>query len=333
MKHTTLIFTLLISIQLTAQSKSPVDFGFRHFRISHGSDTVDILVKSKKGEEHVPKPVLLFCQGSLPIPLIVYDEKGVYGVFPFQTDSLTKDFHLAIVGKPSVPLMLDARVLNEDMTYSDPETGKFPKGYSRRNFLDHYVQRDAASIRFLQRQDFVSKEKLVVAGHSEGSTVAAKLALTCKAVTHLIYAGGNPLGRIQSIIQQSRGRETDTDSARYAEMDFEYWEDVVSFRERLDDSHGDTYKATYDFSIPPIKYLERLRIPVFVCYGTRDRSMPFNDYFRAEMIRQKKKNFTFKAFIGLEHNFFGFKKDGQLDPDAFHWDDVAAEWLRWLRVH
>ena len=50
-------------------------------------DTVDILIKSKKGEELRPKPLLLFCQGSLPIPLLVkYNEngkQGVYNVFVF----------------------------------------------------------------------------------------------------------------------------------------------------------------------------------------------------------------------------------------------------------
>ena len=63
----------------------------------------------------------------------------------------------------------------------------------------------------------------------------------------------------------------------------------------MDDTIGDTFKATYDFSIPPIQYLEKLTIPVLVSYGTKDWSAPYNDYLRVEMIRKKKRNFTFKA--------------------------------------
>ena len=57
----------------------------------------------------VLKPLFLFIQGSLPVPLIMsYDENGKKGrlnVFGFNTDSLTKDFHVAIIGKPGVPFI------------------------------------------------------------------------------------------------------------------------------------------------------------------------------------------------------------------------------------
>ena len=43
---------------------------------------------------------------------------------------------------------------------------------------------------------WVAKSKLVLAGHSEGSTIAAKLATKNNKVTHLIYSGGNPNGRV-----------------------------------------------------------------------------------------------------------------------------------------
>ena len=78
-----------------------------------------ILIKSKKGEENTPKPIFLFCQGSLPIPLIIYEGKESFGTFPFNPDSISKNYHLVIVGKPSIPLIADVNTLQNDFTYLD----------------------------------------------------------------------------------------------------------------------------------------------------------------------------------------------------------------------
>jgi hypothetical protein len=120
--------------------------------------------------------------------------------------------------------------------------------------------------------------------------------------------------------------------AVYGESEFDYWEQVVNDKSNMDDTNGDTYKATYDFSIPPIQYLEKLTIPVLICYGTKDWSAPYNDYLRMEMLRQKKKNFTFKAYIGLEHNFFPLTTTGQPNYDTSNWDIVANEWWKWTKL-
>ncbi len=316
---------------LLGQNNSPEYYGFRHLQTVYEGDTVDILVKSKKGEEEKRKPLFLFCQGSLPIPLIItYNEngkQGIYNVFVFNPDSLSDKYHLAIIGKPYVPLVADKKTLNSDLTYKD-DKGQFPRKYIERNFLDYYVERNKAVVAFLRRQNWVSKDKLVVAGHSEGSTIAAKLALVTPLVTELIYSGGNPMGRMMSVIE--RDRMLETDSTRRVDIDMSNWEKVVADPENMDGLNGDPPKTTYQFSLPPIRYLETLKIPVLVTYGSKDAGAPFNEYLRVEMIRQKKKNFTFKAYIGTEHNFFPLKPDGTVNYDIFNWDKVAEDWRKWL---
>ena len=295
---------------------------------------VDILIKSKKGEENVKKPLFFFCQGSLPVPLIKYDEYGAYGTFPFIPDNLSEKYHLVIVSKPYIPVMSDFQTLSENYrTYVDSTSShplKYPKGYSDRNLLSYYVQRNIAIIKHLQKQEWVSSAQLIVAGHSEGSTVAANMAAECNKITHLIYSGGNPMGRIMSIIGQNRANETDTDSTKFGEESIKYWENVVKNKNSMDASQGDTDRATFEFSYPPIKYLEKLKIPVLVTYGTKDVSAPFNDFLHVETIRQGKRNFTFKAYVGTDHNFFPLNEDGKPDYDVFNWDKVADEWLEWL---
>lgn len=326
MKSLILTAFIFFGIHSVGQEKPPEDFGFRHLQTLYKGDTVDILIKSKKGEELKPKPLFLFCQGSLPQPLIKYDEKGMFGVFTFNPDSLAVDFHLAIISKPYIPIVSDIKTLGETYTYKD-SSGAFPYAYTQRNYLDYYVNRNIRAIEFLQKQKWISSNRLVVAGHSEGSTIAAKIASVFPKVTHLIYSGGNPMGRILTIIQQSRGKETD--STMDAERQFEYWQQVASDPGNMT-SKGDTYKATYDFSVPPIQYLLKLKIPVLVSYGTKDAGSPFNDYLRVETIRQKKSNFAFKAYVGTEHNYFPVRVNGDIDYDIFNWDKVADDWRKWL---
>ncbi|WP_315816886.1 hypothetical protein [Paraflavitalea speifideaquila] len=132
-----------------------------------------------------------------------------------------------------------------DLTYKD-STGSYPKAYSDRNYLDYYVNRNIEVIKYLQKQPWILRSTLVAAGHSEGATIVAKLASTFPRITHLIYSGGNPMGRIASIVVNSR---------RY------------------------------------------------------------------------KNNFTFKGYIGTEHNFFGVNPDSTTNYNAFNWDKVALDWL------
>jgi dienelactone hydrolase len=327
MKFLTVIFLFLITLQSIAQTKTPQDFGFRYIEFKYKTDKVDILVKSKKGDEEKPKPIFFFCQGSLPQPLIKYDEQGAYGVFPFNPDSLSSKHHIVIVSKPFIPLICDTKTLGNNFTYID-SSGQFPKKYLERNLLSYYVDRNIKIINYLQKQSWVAKKQLVLAGHSEGSTIVAKIASISPLVTHLIYSGGNPLGRIMSIIQQSRASETD--STRTGEQELAYWQTVVENKDQIDGALGDSYKTTYEFSYPPIEYLEKIKIPVLVCYGTKDWSSPFNDYLRVEMMRKGKKNFTFNAYLGNEHNYFPLNADNKPNYAIYNWDKVANDWLKWL---
>ena len=323
-----IILLLLLTTFAFGQNKTPQEFGYRHIVLKFKTDNVDILIKSNKGEENVQKPLFFFCQGSLPQPLIKYHADNVYGVFPFEADSLSKKYHLIIVSKPYIPVVVDYKTLSTSFNYVD-SSGKFPKEYSDRNLLSYYIPRNIAVLKYLQKQKWVTTTKLVVAGHSEGSTVAAKMAAGYKKITHLIYAGGNPMGRIMSMIGQSRANETDTDSTKFGEEEVKYWESVVKNKSDMDGSQGDTHKATFEFSQPPIEYLVKLKIPVLVSYGTKDWSAPFNDFMRINFIQQGKTNFTFQPYIGTEHNFFPLSANNKPNYDIFNWNKVAYDWLKW----
>ena len=63
-----------------------------------------------------------------------------------------------------------------------------------------------------------------------------------------------------SMIEEARYREENTDSTKYAEEELKYWESVCASKENMDDTHGDTDKATYEFSKPSLPLLLKLKI-------------------------------------------------------------------------
>jgi dienelactone hydrolase len=333
-KLSLLISSFFLTIILFGQKTNPEEYGFRYLQMLYKGDTVDILIKSRAGEEQIKKPLFFFCQGSLPIPLMIRyykdNKSAIYNVFPFtDLDSLSKDYHLVIVSKPAIPVIVDEKLLNNDMTYSD-STKKFPEKYVEHNLLSYYVDRNIKVIEFLRKQPYVSKNRLIVAGHSEGSAIAAKIAHSYPKVTELIYSGGNPLGRIMTIV--SRIRLVETDSLKQANLLFQNWKNIVASPTNMDGS-GDTNRSIFEFSYPaPMVYLMKLKIPVLVTYGTKDYGLiQAADYFRLEVIRLSKSNFTFKDYIGVEHNFFPVKTNGEINYDIDNWNRVASDWRIWLK--
>lgn len=327
MKRILLLF-ILLPITLIGQDKTPEFYGFRHLQMNYKGDKVDILVKSKKGEENIPKPIFLFLQGSTAKPLIITENGENYRVFPFYTDNIVSKYHVVIIGRPYIPVIFEKDKLH-GFEYVDTITKKYDKRYVERNVLDYYVERNKKVLDYLLKQKWVNKNRLVVSSHSEGSTIGSKLCSVYPKITHFIYSGGNPFGRFSNIIQQIREKEI-KDTTSNIEGTFNYWSKIVKEPNRMDNPEGDTYKSSFDYSIPPINYLRKVKIPVLVSYGTMDYCSPFNDYMRLEFIKDGKTNFTFNSYTGLEHNFFPKDKSGKVNEDEYNWDKVSDDWLKWL---
>lgn len=324
MRNTFSLVFLFISSLFFAQ-KTPEDFGFRHLKFNYQGDITNVIVQSKKGEENKRKPVFFWCQGSLPQPVLKYDKNGLYGTFPFDPNDFLDNYHLVIIGKPGIPVISDVEKLERDYTYKDT-LGKTPKQYSANNFLDFYVQRNNHIIKKLVQEKWISTEKMVVAGHSEGSSIAAKMAAANKTITHLIYSSGNPYGRILSMLAQSRFYDNDNQI-------FDYWKTVVENKNDLTTDEGDSYKTTFDFSVPASESIQKLKKPILITYGTKDWNAPYNDMFYVETIRKKIKNITFIPFPGLEHNYFPVNEKMEPNHEIYNWETVGKEWAKWLTAN
>lgn len=315
------LFLLLVSLIAFGQ-KTPEDFGYKHIRLVYKKTKVDVLIQSKKGEENIKKPLFLFCQGSMPQPLLKYDETGLYGTFPFDVKDFLDEFHVVIIGKPGIPVISNVKDLKNNFQYL-VENDSVPKMYSDNHYLDYYVNRNDFVIKKLLKENWISNSKLVVAGHSEGSTIAAKLATKNKKITHLIYSGGNPYGRILSMLEEDLYKRKKYDL-------IEYWKFIVENKDNLDYNGGDTYKATYDFSQPSAIYLKKLNIPVLITYGTKDWNAPYNNMLHIESIQLGLKNIEFKPYFDVEHNFFPINEKREPNFDIYNWENVGKDWKIWL---
>ncbi|OGX84536.1 hypothetical protein BEN47_16085 [Hymenobacter lapidarius] len=306
--------------QTVSRPRTPEELGYRHMVVMYGRDSVNVLVLSQPGEEKQKKPLLFWVQGSLPTPLVLYDRQGAFPVFPFHPKAVLKNCHLVIVSKPGIPLMADVEGRDANQMFGRTAP---PPYYCARNYLDYFVQRDVALLRYFKKQPWVDKSHVVAAGHSQGSTIVAHLAAVPGLVSHAVYLSGNPLGQLMSMLDESRQRE---DSVA-AVATFRRWQTAVT-HPALADCVGDDPRSLFGFGAAPLPVLLRAQVPVFVGYGTRDHGVAGDDFLRLECIRLHKTNFTFREYTGREHNFFGFK-GGQINYDDFYWDAVGDEFLRW----
>ena len=320
-----LVLLLLLPLRSPAQTtpaaaRTPEAFGYRHLTVMFGRDSVQVLLMSKPGEEKLKKPLLLFEQGSIPTPLVLYDERGAFPVFPFHPKKVLESCHLAIISKPGIPLTFDVTGQDPNRIFREHQP---PAYYCARNYLGYYLRRDEAVLRFLKKQPWVEASRVVISGHSQGTAVVAHLAAVPGLVSRAVYLSGNPLGRLMSMLAESR-QTADTTGAAWT---FRRWQQVVADPTRTD-CQGDDPRNTYGFAASEMPELLRTRVPVFVGFGTLDRGVAGDDYLRLETIRQHRTNFTFREYPGREHNFFGVK-NGQPDYDDFYWDQVGEDFLRW----
>ena len=321
------IFTglvLLMSTVLFSQNSLTAEsFGFRHIQIPFKGDQVDILVKSKKGEELLKKPLFFYVQGSTARPLIVHN--GKFRVTAAMTEGFfEEDFHYVILSKPGLPLVVhESEMTNRN--YKDENTNKPPTKYIEDNNLEYYTERNLIILDSLISKPWVDTSRIVVAGHSEGSTIAAYMAAGHKSVTHLIYSGGLPyFSRILAMVVQDRKAELNGKKSWVKET-YSYWKDVMEHPDAIDRNEGwDSNKSTYSFSKSENDILKSIKIPILVSFGTFDEAAPFNDMFHIEVISERIQNIDFKEYVGKDHYYVSSEGEDHLDT-------VMSDWKEWLQ--
>jgi pimeloyl-ACP methyl ester carboxylesterase len=235
---------------------------------------------------------------------------------------------------PKTPVLAKKEHLNKDYLYipNSDQPNRFLPEYVEADYLENYVNRASSVLSFLKKQNWVSFEKLVVAGHSQGTKIATKIAVQNHGVTHLGLFSPNPFGRIDQYVREARlnaqlGKISWGKADSLMNETYEFYhqihnEDSLKINPNLKawKSFNETY---YDDWLT-------LNIPIYLVYGTEDRSADLCDMVPLFFIEKDQNNLTLKRYIGLEHNFFEVSENGRANHEKGHWEEVMQGFVKWI---
>ena len=326
---------MFVSLFSFSQTRELFNNEVIRFNLPVKNDTIEFLVADTVLNRK--KPVLLYCQGSMPFPLF-YDLKGKKelfggGVSNFNLDSIRKQYHLVVISMPKTPFCVGENHLNRDYCHV-PDTANrqvFSKAFYQADVLENYVFRANKVINFLKKQTWVDKHKLVVAGHSQGAQVAVVLASKNKSITQLGLFSYDPFGRVEKIIRGIR-KDAETNKISWGKAD-SLMNDRYEFNKAIHDpeflKEHPEYLNWNSFAQSTIETLLKLKISIYVAYGTLDNSAALCDYLPVYFDRAKKENLTLKRYVNREHNFYGIDEKGRINYKDKQWVEVINSFVCW----
>lgn len=338
------IFCLISRVVFGQQSVRSVG-GYTTFTIPFEGDSVTFAVVAKQGELVKKKPIFLFRQGSLPIPLFVINPKTSrpsLTQLPITCYDQEADQYSITIAKPGIPLLVNDGYLGTLFsTRGNPDMKMYPPHYLQHNYLDYYVRQTNAVLAFVLKQPWADARRVVLAGGSEGYEVAIKTAYTNPAITHLIAFSGSLDGRMQGQIREERmkgytGEYTQEEAQRSVEGLQQIWAAVCRDSLNTTAQGGDPYKTTYSFSHSHnLSYLLSLNIPILIIYGTADVASTSNDILPMEFARRGKTNLTVKAYVNHDHTFYklSYGPDGKVVSKEYNGVAVERDYFEWLKAH
>lgn len=330
-KWKTALFFLLLSPISFCQTVVAGDF--THFSISTKKDTIDFIIAETDFLEK--KPILLFCQGSQPVPLFIeLENEEIWNTCfnNFDISQLKKDYHLVCISMPKTPLIAKQNQLNTSFAFitNSSNPNSFLKDFFRADFLENYTRRANKVLKFLRKQKWTEKSKLVVFGHSQGAKIALDIASKNKKVSQLGLFGYNPTGRIDQIARQAR-KDAETGKITWEEAD-SITQKNLEFFERVNNEEYHKKRPQYipwkSFSTPTIDKLLKIEIPIYIAYGSQDIIADFCDILPFYFVEHKKNNLTLKRYPNLNHNFFEVE-NGIINYKKRHWKAVINDFLDW----
>lgn len=270
MRKTLLALFCLFALTVSAQRPETINGEALHFQLKSKNDTIDFIVVDTT--TYQKKPVFLFCQGSLPLPLFfqtttkqTYMIGGV--VSNFDLAEIRKHYHLVIISMPKTPVVVDEKNLDPSYAYI-PDTSnrrQYSRAYLEADYLDNYRQRVEKVLNFLRKQNWVDNSRLVVAGHSQGSKVAVEIALKNKHVTQMGLFGANPFGRIDQFVRKAR-KDAEKGKMTWEQADQEMESNYAYYREifRTSPEEYPTVNTWKSFSTPQIDDWMKIKIPMYM---------------------------------------------------------------------
>jgi pimeloyl-ACP methyl ester carboxylesterase len=310
----------------------------RHFQLKKAKDIIEFILVN--GNVDTIKPVLIFCQGSAVIPLIIKYPDG-YKFIPslsnFDYKKLSQRYHIVVISIPKTPVEVDINKLDKGFQYvlDTSKIEDFAPGFVENDYLENYVFRANAVVDFLSHQKWVKRDKIIVFGHSQGAKVALGISVLNNKISKIGYFSGNPFGLMSQYIRKFR-READlgkidkSTAQKSIDEFYEVWTDINRDPESIKRKYGSSNRSWVSFSKLQLDDLLKLKQPIYVTYGTEDPGGSFCDLLPIYFTGSNKNNLTLKPYVGLEHNFFEVDTKGNINYEKSHWQEVIDEFIKWL---
>jgi pimeloyl-ACP methyl ester carboxylesterase len=259
------------------------------------------------------KKTVFFVGGSLPTSRYLKYNDTVYFTASQEILKLAFEYNLVVLGKPNIPILLDYKYVTKDHIYRD-STGSTPVEFLLNDNMAFYVESYNEIINQVSEEFELSD--LYIFGHSQGSRIAANVALRNDKIKGVILSSVDPLGRIATMIDKNYANFEKKDKT-------EFLQSVVSDGSNSTDSTfmNSTYYSWQSFSYPLIITMSKIEIPILMVYGTRDVNCP-NCYVYGYLDTYNP-NFYSLSYEGYNHNFFD-------DKGVKHWGEVIKDITSWI---
>ena len=335
-KSLLLFYFTLISLFTYSQERIP-GTDYTLFQLKNKQENIDFVVADTNFSQL--KPILLFCQGSQPVPLFI-DAKE-QGVFPiplsnFDLNVMKSNYHVVVISMPHTPLIVGPENLNRQHNYITDTSYQhsYSTDYLLADYAENYINRANLVLNYLFKQKWVDKNKLVITGHSQGARVAVGIAATNPKVTQLGLFGYSPQGRADQAIRQIR-KDAERGKISWQKAD-SLQQEQIKFYKLIHNKdtvrENPSLKSWASFSKSTLDQLVLLKIPIYIAYGSEDIIADGCDFIPHRMIENGKDNLTLKRYNGLEHNFFPVMENGEVDYKNGRWIEVMNTFLDWTKV-
>ncbi|GAB4028931.1 hypothetical protein [Spirosoma koreense] len=325
-------FLLLVSVHTSLKAQQTND-NYKHYTINHsklGKIEYHLDTINNKTEQ----PLLLWLDGSgcLPIRMIFTDGKNCclfFNTVMIDEDSLSRHYHIVFISKPGVPYkepdtirVKDFDTFNLGQYIENERSGsKCANEFVQRNSLDWRAEAGAEVLNTILTKNLVpiNKKRIIVAGHSEGAPVAAKLATLNPHATHVGCFAGPGLTHFYDFMLDARLKARAgllTPEAAQGRVD-SLMATVKSIMAQPQATNkfweGETYKRWSSYAEPMADNLLKLRIPTYVASATLDKNTISEsaDYLPIIFAQQGKTNLTYRSCLACDHWFNDTRPNGQ----------------------
>ncbi len=327
-KITTIIVSFFLSINLFSQINSDLYIqktGFKEINLKVKNDTIKFIFSST----NKPKPTILFLQGSLPLPIVFYNEKSTNTLIPFNLKPYLEKFNFIIIARKGIPLV--GSYEKDSKGYLDPK-GKVPSIYLQNDNLKYRTFQANEVLNYVYKQNWVKRDSIFVIGHSEGYRVAAKLSENNKIISKLVCMSADPFNRTTEEIVKQRIKclSNNQDSIFQSKINnfIDNYKSIGKNIEEYKDDYDLYNWASYNSELT-FESLKKFKNPILVVYGTDDSTASNNDLLPFLI---KNQDLTLKVYPDCDHNYFKkeFDKQGKKIEDSYHWDNVFKDISEWL---